>query len=72
VLYSVCTWTSAETDEVVDAVLARHPELEPAPLAGPGVPAGAGAPASPLARRQFWPHQHGSDGIFIARLRKIH
>jgi 16S rRNA (cytosine967-C5)-methyltransferase len=62
-LYSVCTWTRAETDEVVDTALARYPELEPAPLAGP---------AGPATRRQFWPHRHGSDGIFIARLRKIH
>jgi 16S rRNA (cytosine967-C5)-methyltransferase len=74
VLYSVCTWTSAETDEVVDAALALHPELEPAPLAGPaavaaGTPPGAEAPP---ARLQFWPHRHGSDGIFVARLRKIH
>ncbi|HZD74766.1 MAG TPA: hypothetical protein VE776_12945, partial [Actinomycetota bacterium] len=75
VLYSVCTWTGTETDEVVDAALARHPELEPAPLAGPAAMTGAGAaggPAAPPARRQYWPHRHGSDGIFIARLRKIH
>ncbi len=71
VLYSVCTWTRAETDEVVDAALARHRELEPAPLAGPGALAAPGALASAPARRQFWPHRHGSDGIFIARLRKI-
>jgi 16S rRNA (cytosine967-C5)-methyltransferase len=72
VLYSVCTWTRAETDEVIDAALARHPELEPAPLAGPGAMAGAGEVETPPARRQFWPHRHGSDGIFMARLRKIH
>jgi 16S rRNA (cytosine967-C5)-methyltransferase len=71
VLYSVCTWTGAETDEVVDAALARHPELQPAPLAGPAALGGAGGPALPPTRRQFWPHRHGSDGIFIARLRKI-
>jgi 16S rRNA (cytosine967-C5)-methyltransferase len=68
VLYSVCTWTGAETDGVVDAALERHPELEPAPLTGP---AAAGGLAPVGARRQFWPHRHGSDGIFLARLRKI-
>jgi 16S rRNA (cytosine967-C5)-methyltransferase len=75
VLYSVCTWTRAETDEVVDAALARHPQLEPAPLTGPDAVAGAGTargPATPPTRRQFWPHRHGSDGIFLARLRKMH
>jgi 16S rRNA (cytosine967-C5)-methyltransferase len=68
VLYSVCTWTRAETDGVMDALLARHPELEPAPLAGPG----AADPAAAPVRLQLWPHRHGSDGIFLARVRKIH
>jgi 16S rRNA C967 or C1407 C5-methylase (RsmB/RsmF family) len=85
VLYSVCTWTRAETDGVVDAALARHPELELVPLAGPGAPeqaavsdpSGASDPsatsesAAAGTRRRFWPHRHGSDGIFLARLRKI-
>jgi 16S rRNA (cytosine967-C5)-methyltransferase len=79
-LYSVCTWTVAETDGVVDAALERHPELEPAPLTGlgelvggspPGGPAGATGPAPVSARRQFWPHRDGGDGIFLARLRRI-
>jgi 16S rRNA (cytosine967-C5)-methyltransferase len=80
VLYSVCTWTRAETDGVVDAVLQRHPGLEPAPLSGlgeleeaaaAGGLAAATVPAPVGTRRQFWPHQHGSDGIFLAGLRKI-
>jgi 16S rRNA (cytosine967-C5)-methyltransferase len=70
VLYSVCTWTRAETDGVVEAILARHAELEPAPLAGEGAAQAADGRAP--ARRQYWPHRHGSDGIFVARLRKIH
>jgi 16S rRNA (cytosine967-C5)-methyltransferase len=83
IVYSVCTWTRAETDEVVDAALERHPELEPAPLAwpagmgdlgGPGRigPARTGESATGGTRQQFWPHRHASDGIFVARLRKIH
>jgi 16S rRNA (cytosine967-C5)-methyltransferase len=68
VLYSVCTWTRAETDGVMDALLARHPELEPAPLAVPG----ATEPAEAPVRLQLWPHRHGGDGIFLARVRKIH
>jgi 16S rRNA (cytosine967-C5)-methyltransferase len=74
ILYSVCTWTHAETDEVVDAALERHPELEPAPLAGMEDLAGSartGDSATGGARQQFWPHRHSSDGIFVARLRKI-
>jgi 16S rRNA (cytosine967-C5)-methyltransferase len=61
VLYAVCTWTRAETDEVVDAVLADHPGLEPAPLAGP---------LGPAPRCQLWPHLHGGDGMFLARMVK--
>ena len=58
VLYSVCTWTRAETEEVVAAALARLPGLRPAPLGGPL----GDAPA-----RQLWPHTDGTDGIFLAR-----
>ncbi len=58
VVYSVCTWTRQETDEVVDAALARLP-LVPAPLGG----ALGSAP-----RRQLWPHEDGMDGIFVAHL----
>jgi 16S rRNA (cytosine967-C5)-methyltransferase len=75
VLYSVCTWTRAETDGVVDDALRRHPELEPAPLTGLPGPLGTTAatgPASPSDRHQFWPHRDESDGIYLARLRKIH
>jgi 16S rRNA (cytosine967-C5)-methyltransferase len=77
IVYSVCTWTHAETNEVVDAALERHPELEPAPLAWPaGMEDLAGSSrtgdsAKGGARQQFWPHRHASDGIFVARLRKI-
>ncbi len=87
VLYSVCTWTRAETGEVVDAALGRHPELEPAPLGSLealkddlgdpgdlgdlGGTVAADEPATAPTRCQFWPHRHESDGIFLARLRKI-
>jgi 16S rRNA (cytosine967-C5)-methyltransferase len=58
VLYSVCTWTRAETDEVVAAALARLPQLRQAALGGP---------LGGEATRQLWPHIHGTDGIFVAR-----
>jgi 16S rRNA (cytosine967-C5)-methyltransferase len=61
IVYSVCTWTRAETDGVVDALLAARPDLSPAPLAGP---------AGPAPRRQLWPHREGADGMFLARLAK--
>jgi 16S rRNA (cytosine967-C5)-methyltransferase len=60
-VYSVCTWTVAETDAVVDELLARRPDLAEVPLAGP---------AGPAPRRQLWPHREGADGMYIARLFK--
>jgi 16S rRNA (cytosine967-C5)-methyltransferase len=66
-VYSVCTISRAEGVEVVEAFLAEHddfgaerldaerPELHAA-QAGPGV--------------QLLPHRDGSDGFFIARLRR--
>jgi 16S rRNA (cytosine967-C5)-methyltransferase len=62
VVYSVCTWTRAETDEVVDELRRRRPELVPAP--------DAGGLTGPAGRRQLWPHLDGGDGVFLARLRK--
>lgn len=59
VLYSVCTWTRAETEEVVTRALGTLP-LTAAALAGP---AGDGTSTS----RQLWPHQDGTDAIFLAR-----
>ena len=58
VLYSVCTWTRAETDEVVAAAAARLPQLSQAPLGGP---------FGDASTRQLWPHTDGTDGIFLAR-----
>jgi 16S rRNA C967 or C1407 C5-methylase (RsmB/RsmF family) len=54
VVYSVCTWTRAETDEVVDELLRRRPDL--------AVPQGG--------RRQLWPHRDDADGVYLARLVK--
>jgi 16S rRNA (cytosine967-C5)-methyltransferase len=58
VLYSVCTWTRAETDEVVAAARARLPQLRPAALGGQ---------FGDATTRQLWPHTDGTDGIYLAR-----
>jgi 16S rRNA (cytosine967-C5)-methyltransferase len=69
ILYSVCTWTRAETDEVVDELLRRRPDLTPYPSGAP--PWGSPDPSVPAGgRRQLWPHRDGGDGIFLARLVK--
>jgi 16S rRNA (cytosine967-C5)-methyltransferase len=58
VVYSVCTWTRAETEDVLTAARSRLPQLEPAPLGGP---------FGDAVSRQLWPHRDGTDGIFVAR-----
>jgi 16S rRNA (cytosine967-C5)-methyltransferase len=60
-VYSVCTFPGAETDDVCDALLATTPELEPAPIEGPD-----GA----TERVRLWPHVHGSDAMFVAAFRR--
>lgn len=67
--YSTCTIDERENQAVVHAFLARHPELSGDDLRG-AVPAGLtdaiGADGWWL---QTYPHRHGIDGFFVARLR---
>jgi len=68
-VYSTCSVEPEETDEVVTAFLATHPEFrldDPRP---------ALLQAAELVDSQgylrAWPHRHGTDGFFVARLRRI-
>jgi 16S rRNA (cytosine967-C5)-methyltransferase len=66
-VYSVCTISRAESEEVVDRFLAERPEFVADDL-------GAEYPhwRHPRAKRylQLLPHRDGTDGFFIARLRR--
>ena len=62
VLYCTCTITAVENQGVVEAVMAGHPEVEPAWL-----------PGSRLDADGYFrtrPHQDHSDAFFAARLKK--
>ncbi|HEU5301456.1 MAG TPA: 16S rRNA (cytosine(967)-C(5))-methyltransferase RsmB [Acidimicrobiia bacterium] len=62
-VYSVCTLTAEETRAVVDATVARRPDLVPmAPPAPPWEPSGSGALLLPQAA--------GTDGMYVAGLRR--
>jgi 16S rRNA (cytosine967-C5)-methyltransferase len=69
VVYSVCTWTHAETEGVVDELLRCRPDLtlDPsgAPLWGSPDPSAASG-----GRRQLWPQRDDADGVYLARLVK--
>lgn len=60
-VYSVCTFPRVETDSVLDVFLRTHAEFEP--VATPG-------PDGTAERHRLWPHRHGTDGMFVAALRR--
>ncbi len=62
-VYATCTVLPRENDAVVDGFLADHPQfaLESFDLPGLGEQPG---------RITFWPHRHGTDGFYTARMRR--
>jgi 16S rRNA (cytosine967-C5)-methyltransferase len=70
--YVTCSPHLAETREVLADVLRGRPDVAvlDAPALLPEVP-GLRSPA-PFGRYvQFWPHRHGTDGIFLAVIRRL-
>jgi len=65
-VYSVCSLEPEETDEIVDMFLKAHPEFT-LENARPFLPPGFAA-EEPVLRA--FPHRHGTDGVFAARLRR--
>lgn len=62
-LYSTCTLLERENEAVVESFLIAHPEYE---LAGFELP-GLGQFDGMLT---LWPHIHGTDGFFIAKMKR--
>ncbi|MCD8367715.1 MAG: 16S rRNA (cytosine(967)-C(5))-methyltransferase RsmB [Clostridiales bacterium] len=62
-LYATCTVLKRENEDVVTGFLSCHSDfaLEPLPLSEPVGPVKAGM-------LTLWPHIHGTDGFFMARL----
>ncbi|MBC8011065.1 MAG: RsmB/NOP family class I SAM-dependent RNA methyltransferase [Burkholderiales bacterium] len=60
-IYAVCTITRQETTDVVRALSAAHPELEPVPFASLG---------SSESSLFLWPHQLDANGMFLAAWRR--
>jgi len=69
--YVTCSPHLAETRQVVAAVLGARDDVQvlDAPALLPEVP-GLRCPAPDGLYAQFWPHRHGTDGIFLALLRR--
>ena len=64
-LYSTCTILDRENRQTVEAFLADGGEFAPEPFVLPG-PAGR----AETGMVTLWPHRHGTDGFFIAKLRR--
>lgn len=64
-LYATCTLLRRENEDVVSAFMQLHPEYETESFVLPG-PVGAVEKGAVT----LWPHIHGTDGFFIARLRR--
>ena len=62
-LYSTCTLLCRENEDVVTGFLADHPQFELESFALPQFGEQPG-------QVTFWPHIHGTDGFFVAKLRR--
>ncbi len=63
-VYSTCTVLKRENEEIVTALLEKHPEFAPEDLNLPAACALSGAMAT------FLPCCQGTDGFFLAKMRK--
>ena len=64
-VYSTCTILRRENESVVEAFLADHPEFSVEPFALPGVG------SVPAGMKTLLPCIEGTDGFFIAKLKKL-
>lgn len=64
-VYSTCTILGRENEEVVQAFLSEHPDFTIEPMCHPLFSSADNGMITLL------PHRHGTDGFFIARLRRI-
>lgn len=72
VVYATCSPHLAETELVVKDVVKRHPDVEVLDVR-PLLQDRAGEPipdTGPGPTAQLWPHLHGTDGMFMALLRR--
>ncbi len=63
-VYSTCTLTEAENEGITDAFLAAHPEFSYEGFSAGDISAAEG-------HITLLPHIHGTDGFYIAKLRKV-
>lgn len=72
-VYSVCSNEPEEGPEVVGGFLSAHPSFAFAPFAGtfPNVVGGHPVDGVEAGEAHLLPHRHGTDGFYVARLRRL-
>jgi 16S rRNA (cytosine967-C5)-methyltransferase len=66
-VYATCTLHPSENEEQIQTFLQSHPDWQ---LQAPSPDAAAARFATPPGWVKVWPHQHDSDGFFMARLQR--
>lgn len=69
-VYSTCTTEAEENEDVVAGFLSAHPEFAPEDLRGRLPAELAAAPEAERGMVRLWPHLNGTEGFFIAVLRR--
>ncbi len=70
-VYSTCTTEPEENEQVVASFLDRHPDFTSFDLREVLPEALREEPSVALGRLSLWPHRHGTEGFFIAGLRRL-
>ena len=70
-VYSTCTILPAENEDVVTAFLKKHPEFIAEDFIIPARDPAVASIVSYNGMVTLLPHRHGTDGFFIAKLKKI-
>src|SRR2546422_8347352 len=63
-VYATCSINRRENEDVRSAFVAAHPDFEPAPVLPQSVGLGVGSEV------QLLPHRQGTDGFYIAAMRR--
>ncbi len=63
-VFSTCTLTKEENEDTVAAFLSRHPDFTAEDFT-------LGDLSSEGGMLTLWPHRHGTDGFFMAKLRRL-